>query len=140
MVHAPGEKSGACLGGWGLGISKTSANPEAAWEVIKFISSEDVQRQFVLDTGYVPTLKSLFNDPAIVAKYSHYPQLLEVVENPTLRPSIPQYAQASDILQRYLSAAITGKMTPEKAMQAAANETRRLLGVGTNNQQPTTNN
>ncbi len=129
MVHAPGEKSGACLGGWGLGISTTSKHPEAAWQVIKFISSEAVQRKLVLDTGYVPTLKSLFNDPEIVAKYSHYPQLLEVVENATLRPPIPQYAQASDILQRYLSAALTGKMTPEKAMQGAANETRRLLGV-----------
>jgi len=44
-----------------------------------------------------------------------------------LRPPIAQYAQASDILQRYLSAALTNRLSPERAMKAAADETRRLL-------------
>ncbi|MGK7953950.1 MAG: ABC transporter substrate-binding protein [Crocosphaera sp.] len=128
MVHAPNYPSGACLGGWGLGITTSSQHPDAAWEVAKFFSSEDVQRRFILSTGYVPSRKALFNDPEILAKYPHYSQLLEVVENAALRPPIAQYAQASDILQRYLSAAITNQMTPEEAMSKAANETRRLLG------------
>ncbi|MEA5471719.1 ABC transporter substrate-binding protein [Spirulina sp. 06S082] len=127
MVHQPGAKSGACQGGWGLGISATSKHPEEAWRVIEFISSEEMQREFVLETGYLPSLRSLFTDPAIVAKYSYYPQLLEVVENSALRPPIAQYAQASDILQRYLSAALTNTMSAEKAMKSAAAETRRLL-------------
>lgn len=127
MVHAPGYPSGACQGGWGLGIAANTQHPEAAWEVIKFFSSEESQRQFVLATGYVPSRRVLFNDPAIVAKYPHYPELLTVVESSALRPPIAQYAQASDILQRYLSAALTNKMNPTEAMQAAAKETRRLL-------------
>lgn len=129
MVHAPGESSGACQGGWGLGIASTSRHPEEAWQVIQFLSSEETQRQYTLDTGYVPSLRSLFNDPEIVAKYNHYPQLLEVIEKAALRPPIAQYAQASDILQRYLSAALTQRMSSEQAMQAAAEETRRLLSV-----------
>ncbi len=127
MVHAVGKGSGATLGGWGLGISTSTKHPDAAWQVIKFLSSEDAQREFVLDTGFVPSRINLFNDPEIVAKYDYYPQLLEVVQNSALRPPISQYAQASDILQRYLSAAITGKISPEQAMQTAANETRNLL-------------
>jgi multiple sugar transport system substrate-binding protein len=127
MVHAPGQDSGACQGGWGIGIAKTSKHPDAAWKVIEFMSSEETQRKFILATGYVPSRRSLFNDPQIVTKYNHYPKLLEVVENSVLRPPIAQYAQASDILQRYLSAALTNKMTPEAAMKAAASETRTLL-------------
>ena len=127
MVHAAGKTSGATLGGWGLGISTTSKHPDAAWEVLEFLSSESSQREFILETGFVPSRLALFNDPEIVAKYNYYPQLLEVVQSSALRPPIPQYAQASDILQRYLSAAITGKMTPKQAMQTAANETRNLL-------------
>lgn len=127
MVHAPGEQSGACQGGWGLGIAKTSQHPDAAWQFIEFLSSEETQRKFTLATGKVPSRKSLFKDTQIVAKYSHYPELLEVVESSTLRPPIAQYAQASDILQRYLSAALTQRMTPTQAMQAAARETRNLL-------------
>ncbi|MDB9311487.1 ABC transporter substrate-binding protein [Spirulina sp. CS-785/01] len=127
MVHEPGEPSGACQGGWGLGISKSSQHPDEAWRVAKFISSRETQKQYILKTGYVPSRKSLFNDPEVVEKYSHYPQLLEVVENAALRPPIAQYAQASDILQRYLSAALTGTMTPEEAMNTAAQETRNLF-------------
>ncbi len=128
MVHEPGKSSGATQGGWGLGISKTTKHPDAAWEVIKFFSSEEIQREYVLATGYVPSRTSLFNDPKIVAKYGHYPELLSVVQNSALRPPIAQYAQASDILQRYLSAALTDRMSPEAAMKAAAAETRNLLG------------
>lgn len=127
MVYSAGNSSGACLGGWGIGIAKTSKHPDAAWEVIKFLSSEESQREFILETGFVPSRTALFNDQAIIAKYDYYPKLLDVVKSSALRPPISQYAQASDILQRYLSAAITGKMTPKKAMNTAAEETRNLL-------------
>ncbi len=127
MVHQPGAASGACQGGWGLGIAADSQHPEAAWRVAEFISSKAAQKAFILDTGYVPSRRSLFNDPEIVAKFPHYPELLDVVENSVLRPPIAQYAQTSDILQRYLSAALTGRMTPTAAMEAAARETRNLL-------------
>ena len=127
MVHAAGKSSGATQGGWGLGISSSSKHPDAAWEVMEFLSSEASQRQFILETGYVPSREALFNDPQIVGKYDYYPKLLEVVKSSALRPPIAQYAQASDILQRYLSSAITGKLTPEQAMKSAAAETRNLL-------------
>ena len=127
MVHATGKTSGATLGGWGLGISASTKHPDAAWQVIEFLSSEASQREFILETGFVPSRIALFNDSQIVAKYSYYPQLLEVVQSSALRPPISQYAQASDILQRYLSAAITGEMTSQKAMNQAAAETRNLL-------------
>ena len=127
MVHAVEKNSGATLGGWGLGIATSTKHPDAAWKVIESLSSEDSQREFILQTGFVPSRVALFNDPKIVTQYSYYPKLLEVVTSAALRPPISQYAQASDILQRYLSAAITGKMTPQQAMETAANETRNLL-------------
>lgn len=128
MVHQPSHSSGACQGGWGLGISKSTKHPDEAWKVIEFFNRPDVQKQFSLANGYAPALKSLYNDPELVAKYSYFPQLLEVLERAVLRPPIAQYAQTSDILQRYLSAAITQTMTPEQAMNRAAQESRRLLG------------
>lgn len=128
MLANPDNQGGACLGGWALGISKSSKHPKEAWEAIKYFTSEEAQRNFVLEAGFVPTRTSLFTDPKIVNKYPHYPKLSEVVKQAVLRPPIAQYAQASDILQRYLSAALTNRMTPEAAMNAAANETRQLLG------------
>lgn len=127
MVATLGNSGGACLGGWGLGISKSSRHPQEAWKAIEYFTSEQAQRQFILNAGFVPSRRSLFTDPQIVSKYPHYPQLLKIVDRAVLRPPIAQYAQASDILQRYLSGALTNRLTPERAMQAAADETRRLL-------------
>ena len=128
MLHSASNTGGSCLGGWGWGISKTSSHKEEAWRLIQYLTSEQTQRKFILATGLVPSYKSLFKDAEIVAKYPHYPQLLEVVQRPALRPPIAQYAQASDILQRYLSGAFTGRITATEAMKGAANETRTLLG------------
>lgn len=127
MVATPGNNGGGCLGGWGLGIAKFSKHSKEAWKAIQFFTSEEAQRQFILNAGFVPSRRSLFTDSQIVSKYPHYPELLKIADKAVLRPPIAQYAQASDILQRYLSAALTNRMTPESAMQAAASETRRLL-------------
>lgn len=128
MLSSTGKTGGSCLGGWGWGIAKTSKHPEQAWKAIQYLTSEETQRKFIIQTGLIPSYKSLFTNKEIVAKYPHYPQLLKVVERPALRPPLAQYAQASDILQRYLSSAFTGRMSAEQAMKAAANETRNLLG------------
>jgi multiple sugar transport system substrate-binding protein len=128
MIPASGNQGGACLGGWGLGISKTSPHPQEALKAIRFLTSAAAQKQIILDAGYVPTRQTMFNNAEVVAKYNHYPQLENVVQTAVLRPPIAQYAQASDILQRYLSAALTNQQTPEAAMRGAAAETRRLLG------------
>ncbi len=85
-------------------------------------------KRFVLATGLIPSYQTLFKDPDILAKFPHFPALYEAVQKPALRPPIAQYAQASDVLQRYLSAAFTGRISPEDAMQAAARETRNILG------------
>jgi multiple sugar transport system substrate-binding protein len=127
MVHASGESSAACQGGWGFGIAKETTHPEEAWRVVEFFTSKEAQRTFVLEHGYVPSRRSLFTDAQILDKYEHYDELLDVAENAVLRPPIGQYAQASDILQRYLSSAISGQLSAEQAMQRAAGETRRIL-------------
>jgi multiple sugar transport system substrate-binding protein len=131
MVHAPGQESGACLGGWGMGIAKSTRHPEEAWKAVQFFTSYEPQQAFILETGYTPSLKQLFTEPAIAKEYTHLPAMVDVIDSAVLRPPIAQYAQASDILQRYLSAALTDRMSPEKAMQRAAQETRQLLEAGT---------
>ena len=127
MPHAPNGRSGACQGGWGMGIAESTDHPDAAWQVVEYFSRAETQKKYALKTGYVPSRRKLFQDPELVEKYSYLPELLNVIENAVLRPPIAQYSQASDILQRYLSAAISKTMSAEEAMNAAARETRLLL-------------
>lgn len=127
MLGAAGQDSGSCLGGWGLGIVKNTRHKAEALQAIRFFTQANVQKSFVLEAGFVPGLRSLFTEPDVVTRYPYYPQLATLVDNAVLRPPVAQYAQVSDILQRYLSMALTQQQSPEAAMQAAAAETRRLL-------------
>jgi len=127
MLQTPEGQPGSCLGGWGWGILSTTPHPEEAWRVLQFFTSDRVQRINALK-GYLPSLEALYDDPEILAEFPYYADMDQIFEKTVLRPNIAQYAQASDILQRYLSAAFSGRISPEDAMQAAAQETRNLLG------------
>jgi multiple sugar transport system substrate-binding protein len=116
MVHASGKSSAATLGGWGFAISSYCPEPEGAWKFIEFMTRPEQLARVQQDMGLIPSRKSL-----LPAEFS------PIVEIARMRPAIPEYAQASDILQRWVSAALTGLVTCEKALQEAARETRMLL-------------
>jgi multiple sugar transport system substrate-binding protein len=116
MVHASGYASAATLGGWGFAISSFCPNPEGAWKFIEFITRAGQLKQVQTSMGRIPSRRSLL--PA---------EFLPIAENARMRPPIPEYAQASDILQRWVSAALTGRIGCEKALREAARETRLLL-------------
>jgi multiple sugar transport system substrate-binding protein len=118
MVHAPGYKSAATLGGWGFAISKHTRNPEAAWQLVQFLTGPEQLRKVQLRLGSIPARKSMVPS-----------EFAEILNSGRMRPPIPEYSQASDILQRWLSAALTGRIDPERALRNAARETRSLLGT-----------
>ncbi len=56
--------------------------------------------------------------------------LEKIATNAVTRPQIPEYKQASKILQDYLYKLLTSEETIAKLMNDAAKETRELLGYG----------
>ena len=117
MVHAPGESSAATLGGWGFAVSETSSRVEDAWKFVKFITGTEQMKVMYERMGRIPSRRNLV--PA---------EFVPIIEKARMRPAIPEYAQASDILQRWVSAALTGRPGCEEALKKAAEETRALLG------------
>ena len=120
MVHAPGQSGAATLGGWGFAISRFCPDPEGAWTFVHFATRPEQLRMVQERMGRIPSRKQLIP-----------PQFLDVLIRARMRPPIPEYAPASDILQRWLSAALTGATGSERALREAARETRLLLGDGT---------
>lgn len=127
MVAEPGEPHAATQGSWGFSLLTGSPHPEAAVQVLEALTGEASQRQLVTRYGYTPTLTALFDDPELVAERPLLPQLRQALEQAVLRPLNPGYAQLSDILQRQLSALITGRGDPALAMARAGRESDLLL-------------
>jgi multiple sugar transport system substrate-binding protein len=134
MIYSPGYTSGGCQGGWGLGIAHNTKHAEEAWQAVQFFSSAAAQRKlFLAGSDGLPTRRELFKDPQLVKRNSYYPAMLDFLENQephpiVFRPAIPQYAQATCILQKYLHTALAKKYSNvEQKMKDAASDTRILL-------------
>lgn len=111
------------FGGAGFAIVKSSPAKEAAWKFLEFAGSQEAVRLLYDRGGVQPARKSFYEsstDPRQQALYA-------ALKGARPRPALPQYAQASDILQRQVSAALTGQKSPREALRQAAEETRRLL-------------
>jgi multiple sugar transport system substrate-binding protein len=126
MPMARGGAHASTLGGFGFAITSSSPHKDEAWLLVQFLTELTQARRVFDATGTLIAQRTFFEaddvDPAI---RQMYPAILSTVP----RPMTPQYAQASDILQRHLSAALTGLATPEEAMADAARETRLLLAA-----------
>jgi multiple sugar transport system substrate-binding protein len=116
MPHSPAGRSAAALGGWGFAISRFTQSSGSAWRLVEFLTRPESLAQVRDRMGRVPARRSQV--PA---------EFLPVLLNARPRPPIPEYAQASDILQRSLSAALTGRVSPDDALAEAAIQTRLLL-------------
>jgi len=128
MVHAKGAAPSGTLGGWGLGISAFSRHPELALEFIHAATSLEGQRSLCGPTGYAPARRDAYRDPELLAANPFLTQFERLHVNAVARPALARYALASDILQRHLSAALSGADSPRHALSAAARETRLMLG------------
>jgi multiple sugar transport system substrate-binding protein len=124
LPAGPGFPPAPTFGGAGFAVVKSSRARKAAGKFLDFISSPETVA-FLYERGGV--------QPALKAFYETHPDprqraLFEALQSTQPRPAIPQYAQASDILQRHVSSALTGQSTPAEALRRAARETRTLLG------------
>jgi len=127
VVSLSGRPGAGTLGGWGLGVSRFSRQPELAVEFIRHAISLGSQRTLCGASGYVPARAEALADEELLAANPLLATLRPIHETAAARPALPRYALASDILQRGLSAALAGLATPAQAMGAAARETRRML-------------
>ncbi len=124
LVTQTGQNRTGCLGGWGFGIAKNSKHPQEAWQAIQFFTKESSQRKLFIETGFIPSYQNL--NVGRLAQ-DNLNTLESIATNAVNRPQIPEYKQASKILQAYLHKVLTSEENITKLMSDAAKETRELL-------------
>lgn len=125
----PGGRGAATLGGWNLGINKFSSKEEkeAAKKLIKFLTSYEQQLYKAIHSGQNPTRKAVYNDPKLKEAAPFMVELLSVFVNALPRPRTANYSELSDVIQKYVHAALTRQMTAEQAIKNIARELNFLL-------------
>ncbi len=127
VAPLPGD-GGTLAFGWSFVIMDTSEYKNAAWEVIKFATSKDIQIKTIEAGGDCnPTRKSVTSDADLQEKYPVLKVLDEALANARLYPQVTQAENIRAIIGKYINQAATTDMTAQEAMDAAAKEAETAL-------------
>jgi multiple sugar transport system substrate-binding protein len=130
LPAGPSGKSAATLGGWMLGINK-NATPEekaAAKKLVKFLTSYDEQLYKAINAGQNPTMISVYKNPELKKAAPFMVELYGMFINAIPRPRTAKYSEISDVIQKYVHAALTQQTAPQKAIEDMAKELNKVLG------------
>lgn len=75
----------------------------------------------------LPPRASLLNDPELAANNRHYPAALASLEVGEAFPRLPEFYEVGEFITRRVLQALTGEMSVQDALDAAAKETEELL-------------
>ena len=84
---AQGERNTGTLGGWQLAVSSYSANPDAAVDLVRYLTSEAEQKRRAIEGSYNPTIEALYKDQEVLTAVPFFGSLYEVFVNAVARPS-----------------------------------------------------
>lgn len=115
----------ATLGGWHIGISAYSDKKAEAKRLVSFIESYKVQKRLVLNLGWNPGRKDIYEDPEVIKTLPHLKVLKEAFRFSVARPIVPYYTQLSEILQEHINGILAGKDV-EKELKQAYEKIKRI--------------
>ncbi len=119
-----GRVSSSVSGFQGLAVMANSSRKPEAWRYVEFMTSPSVQGRFLEE---VPVWTSLQSSPEVQARDPSLPVKLEQMRWLHHRPKLARYQEVSAIMQRFIHAALEGSMSPQDALDVAAERIRPLL-------------
>ncbi len=114
------------VGGQGVSISRYSRHQDEAWKFLEWFMSQPQQWRWVGGGGKTG-LAAILKDPKFLAATpanQSFPLSMSLTKDYWHLPTYPQLLQ---ILQKYVHQAVTGKLSPEQALDRCAEEQQRIL-------------
>ncbi|MFZ1201210.1 MAG: ABC transporter substrate-binding protein [Desulfobacterales bacterium] len=128
LPHSPGAQTAATLGGWHLGISKSSDAKESAWRLVAFLLSHATQKKLMLKLGWYSARRDLYAEPAVRRAVPHVDVLEHIVAKAVSRPDLAYYDQVSRVIQRSVNACLAGKRAPAEAISIMQRDIAKIEG------------
>ncbi len=132
VIHPKGSRYASQSGGLGLAIPKNAKNPDAAFLLMQWLTSK-TQDKAVCRAGGVPTRNSTIKDADMVRLYPEFITLRQQLEyaNPDWRPIIAEWDEINiNVLGVAVSEALTGKKTPEEALNGIVPKVTEIMQRG----------
>jgi trehalose/maltose transport system substrate-binding protein len=114
------------LGGHNMAIATNAENKGTAVDFIKFMTSEEIQKNNTLATSNSPTLSKLYTDPDIVKKFPFMPIQLKSIETAKPRPKAVKYSDVTLAIQDAAYGALQGQTAPDAALSTLQTKLQSL--------------
>lgn len=122
-----GQPGVSSLGGHYNAIPTTAENKGTAADFLKFIATEEEQRQQTINASTSPVLTALFEDTALTEKYPYLPVLAESVATAKARPKAVEYGDVTLAIQDATYPAIQGNTPADQALQGLQDKLQTLI-------------
>ncbi len=121
----PAGKGGSIsvLGGEDIAMF-SSANREAAWKFMQFMTSEYAQTEMA-KCGQIPVNKAALESETV--KAADYAPFIEAIQTAKARPTVAAWSEMDNGLQMAMHAIIAGEKTAQEALDALAAQWDALL-------------
>jgi multiple sugar transport system substrate-binding protein len=111
-------------------LDGTEEQEAGAWDFLQYTLSPEVQAEWGIATGYLPTNKETTETETYQAYLEENPHIevfVKQLEYAKARPSILAYDEISSALAAEIEKALLGKVTPQQALETAAQNGQKAL-------------
>jgi multiple sugar transport system substrate-binding protein len=122
-----GQEGAGVLGGYNLGISAYSKNPEGSLAFIEFATEPDQQKIMATEASLPPTVSATYDDPAVKKAMPFAAELKTAIEQAQPRPVSPVYPQISEAVYNNVYDALQGKSSPDEAASNMNDQIQQAL-------------
>lgn len=124
-AKAEGIESASITGSMGFSVTKNSSNEDLAYDLIEFMTSKDIQTRYA--DHVTPMYKSVMKQEEIIEMH---PETFKMFDKqfPYIysRPKVPYYTEVSRALQTSIQNALVGNVSPQEALDNAAEEVEKI--------------
>jgi multiple sugar transport system substrate-binding protein len=122
-----GGQPATCIGGWQWAMSAFSAKKQQAFDLLRYLTSEEASKTMALAASNLPVYPSVYQDAEVLAANPWFAQALPVVRTARSRPVSANYAQVSDIIRTNMNAVLAGTKTADEALSDMQGRLRRAI-------------
>lgn len=103
-------------GSWCLSVDKNSSQKKAAWELIKFLTSKEIQKFMALEAANGPTLLEIYEDPDYRRIYPAAGVLRDAIKNYQFRTAFPvkSGAEITEVVHQELQNYLLGRKSAKQ--------------------------
>ncbi|MCX5495904.1 ABC transporter substrate-binding protein [Kaistia dalseonensis] len=126
-------RSAATLGGWNLAVSKYSKNQKEAIDLVKFLTSKEMQKKQAIEASNLPTIIDLYDDAEIAKAVPIIPRWKDVFLNAVPRPSAPTKVKYNEVSSNFWTAvhnSLAGSGTTADNLELLEAQLTKLKGNG----------